>query len=58
MPKKLNHLLPIGLLMLACGLLLNNWAHGHVMNFSAGFLIGLSLVFMVTGFVKQTRAKN
>jgi hypothetical protein len=48
MPQdKLNRLLPVGLVMPAAGLLFRNFAHGHFSNFGAGFMIGISLVFMI-----------
>jgi hypothetical protein len=56
MPQdKLNRLLPVGLVMLATGLFLRNFAHGHFSNFGAGILIGMSLVFMIAGFVRLSR---
>lgn len=56
--NKLNHLLPIGLLFLASGLILHNFAHGRAVNFSAGFLIGMSLVFMIVGFLRLLRSTH
>ncbi|HEX3820130.1 MAG TPA: hypothetical protein VHW45_07350 [Candidatus Sulfotelmatobacter sp.] len=56
--KKLSRLLPIGLVLLAAGLVLHNFLHSRVVNFSAGLLIGMSLVFMIAGFVRQSRFPN
>jgi hypothetical protein len=56
--NKLGRLLPLGLLMLAAGLILRNWTHGRYSDFSAGFLIGISIVFMLAGFMKHSRASN
>jgi hypothetical protein len=56
MPQnKLNRFLPAGLVMLAAGLLFRNFGHGHSSNFGAGVLIGMSLVFMISGFVRLSR---
>lgn len=52
--RKLNRLLPIGLLMLATGLLLHNWMHGRYTEFAGGFLIGMAAVFMIAGFVAHS----
>jgi hypothetical protein len=52
---KLNRLLPVGLVMLATGLILRNFAQGRFSNFGAGLLIGMSLVFMIAGFVRLSR---
>lgn len=52
---KLNRLFPVGLLMLASGLILHNWMHGRYWDFAAGFLIGLSIIFVIVGFVGRSR---
>lgn len=44
--------------MLAAGLVLHNWTHGRYTEFTAGFLIGMSIVFMIAGFVWQSRASS
>jgi len=44
--------------MLAAGLLLHNWTHGRYTEFTAGFLIGMSLVFMIAGFVRHSPASS
>jgi hypothetical protein len=51
--RKLSRLLPIGVLMLAAGLMLHNFVHGRYTEFTAGFLIGMSAVFMIAGFISQ-----
>jgi hypothetical protein len=48
-------LLPVGLILLAAGLILHNWISGARAEFPAGFLIGMSIVFMVAGFLKRSR---
>jgi len=53
--RKLNRLLPIGLLMLATGLVLHNWVHGRYTDFVGGFLIGMAAIFMIAGFVGHSR---
>jgi hypothetical protein len=52
---KVRRLIPIGLLMLSCGLILNNWTHTKYSHFAGGFLIGMAIVFMIAGMVKQRR---
>lgn len=49
--SKLPRMLPVGTLMLAIGLILHNFTHGRNMEFAAGFLIGMSAVFMIAGFL-------
>lgn len=53
--RKLSRLLPIGVLMLAAGLILHNFLHGRYTEFTAGFLIGMSAVFMIAGFLGQRK---
>lgn len=55
-PAKLNRLLPVGLIMLAVGLMLHNWIRNGRTDFVAGLLIGMSLVFMIAGFLKRPGA--
>jgi hypothetical protein len=56
--RRLHSFFPVGTLMLAAGLVLHNWTHGRHTEFIAGFLIGMSVVFMIAGFVKQSGASN
>lgn len=56
--RKLSRLFPIGVLMLAAGLMLHNFLHGRYTEFTGGFLIGMSAVFMIAGFFSQTRMKT
>lgn len=53
--RKLNRLLPIALLMLAAGLSLRIFMHARHSEFVSGFLIGMSLVFMIAGLASQSR---
>jgi len=54
--NKLGRLVPSGLLMLAAGLVLHNFMHARYSEFASGFLIGMSLVFMIAGFVGRQRS--
>ncbi len=53
--SKLPRLLPLGTLMFAVGLTLHNFTHGRYIEFAAGFLIGMSLVFMIAGTLGRSR---
>ena len=53
--SQLNRLLPIGLLMLGAGLLLHIWMPGDYAESASGFLLGISAVFIVFGFLRQKR---
>ena len=52
---KASRLIPIGSLMLSCGLILNNWTHTKYSHFAGGFLLGMAIVFLIAGLVKQRR---
>lgn len=56
--RKWNRLVPTGLLMLAGGLLLHNFEHSRHLEFLAGFLIGMSIVFVILGFLKQSHVSR
>jgi hypothetical protein len=53
-----HRLFPIGTFMLAAGLVLHIWTHGRYTEFTAGFLIGMSIVFMIAAFVRHSRVSN
>jgi hypothetical protein len=46
-----------GSLALALGLGLRNWAHGSHAHFAVGFFLGLSVVLLIGGFVRQSRER-
>jgi uncharacterized membrane protein YccC len=49
----LGRLFPVGVLMLSGGLLLHNFLHARSIEFAAGFLIGMSIVFLIAKSVKR-----
>ena len=56
--KKLSRLLPVGVLMLASGLLLHNFVHLPKTEFIAGLLIGMSAVFMIAAWIGRLGADS
>ena len=56
MKRHVNVPTPIGLVFLCAGILLGNWPLGDASHFAASFLIGLSVLFVIAGFVKQSKA--
>ena len=54
--RKISQLVPLGVVLLASGLLLHNWMHGDYADSISGFLIGVSLVFIGFGFARMKRA--
>lgn len=53
--RDMTRLLPIGLVLSASGLLLHNWMYGDYAESISGFLIGISLVFVIVGFMGHRR---
>jgi hypothetical protein len=54
--RGMNVFIRVGLLALAAGLLVRLFAHANYSEFGGGFLIGLSLVFILFGMVRRSRA--
>ena len=52
---KFNRLIPLGLLMLAGGLVLHTFMRARYFEFAGSVLIGMSLVFLAAGFVRPRR---
>jgi hypothetical protein len=44
-----------GSLALAAGLGLRLWTHGNFSHFATGFLLGMSIAFLIYGFARQSR---
>jgi hypothetical protein len=51
----MNILIPVGLLALVAGILLRLFTHARYTEFASGFLMGLSIVFIIAGVVRQSR---
>jgi hypothetical protein len=51
--QRIHILTPVGLLALAAGILLRFFTHANHTEFAGGFLIGLSIVFMIAGLMKR-----
>jgi hypothetical protein len=58
MQRKVNILTRVGLLAFAAGCLVRLFLHANYSEFTAGFLIGLGVVLMIGGLVKQSRGRG
>jgi hypothetical protein len=56
-PRKFSVLTRVGLLAFAVGALVRLFLHANYSDFTAGFLIGLGIVLMIGGLVRQSRAR-
>ena len=56
--KNLDRLFPVGALMLSGGLLLQDFLHAHSTESATGFLIGMSIVFLIAPSVKRFNQSN
>ena len=54
--RKISFLIRVGLFALAAGILVRLYTHSNYSEFAAGFLMGLSLVLMIAGLVRQKRS--
>jgi hypothetical protein len=48
----------IGLVAFVIGSGLRLWGQGNYAHFAAGFLIGIAIVLLIGGVIKQRRRKN
>jgi hypothetical protein len=58
MRRSLNLLTRLGLFAFVAGLLVRIFSHASYSEFTAGFLIGLGVVLMIGGLVKQSRGRR
>ncbi len=56
--RGINVLMRVGLLAFAAGSLVRLFLHFSYADFTAGFLIGLGVVLMIGGLVKQPRGRR
>ncbi len=52
--RKINPLVPIGLLSLSTSIIVQRLAHMHFTDFTSGLLLGASLGLMFFGLIKQS----
>ncbi|HTC48914.1 MAG TPA: hypothetical protein VK722_16440 [Candidatus Aquilonibacter sp.] len=55
--RRIGIFVPVGLFALATGTLLRLYTHANYTEFAAGFLIGISLVLIIAGFVRLKRKR-
>ena len=53
---RLSRFVPVGLLVLVAGIFLQHFTHERYSDFAGGFLMGMSLVFLIYGLVKTKGA--
>jgi hypothetical protein len=51
--RNIRVFIPVGLFALAAGILLHLFTHAKYSEFAGGFLVGLSMVFIIAGVVKR-----
>jgi uncharacterized membrane protein YfcA len=56
--RKVNFLVPVGMLGIAAGIILARYTHANYSDFAGGFLMGVSLVFMIFGLAKQMKGQS
>jgi len=56
--SRMNLSTQIGLVAFVIGSGLRLWGQGNYAHFAAGFLIGIAIVLLIGGVIKQRRRKN
>jgi hypothetical protein len=55
---KISRFVPVGLLALVAGILLQHFTHGRYSDFAGGFLMGMALVFLIFGFAQKVKGQG
>jgi hypothetical protein len=53
--RRTNPLISIGLLLMSLALIWHNFVHVHFSEFAFGLLMGVSIVLMIFGLIRQRR---
>lgn len=56
--RKINRLVPVGLLLLMAGIFLQHFTHERYSDFAGGFLMGVALVFLIFGFAQKVKSQS
>jgi hypothetical protein len=54
--RRLSRFVSVGLLVLVAGIFLHHFTHQRYSGFAGGFLLGMSLVFLIYGLVQTKGA--
>jgi hypothetical protein len=56
--RKINRLVPVGLLLLMAGIFLQHFTHERYSDFAGGFLMGVALVVLIFGLAQKTKSEG
>jgi hypothetical protein len=56
--RKINRFVPVGLLLLMAGILLQHFTHERYSDFAGGFLMGVALVFLIFGLAQKMKSEG
>jgi uncharacterized membrane protein YhaH (DUF805 family) len=56
--RRVSPFVPVGLLALVAGILLQQFTHGRYSHFAVGFLMGVSIVLLIFGVAQQTKGET
>ncbi|MGA8212190.1 MAG: hypothetical protein WB799_01250 [Candidatus Sulfotelmatobacter sp.] len=56
--SRISPFVPVGLLALVAGIFLQHFTHGRYSDFAGGFLMGMSLVFLIFGVAQKMKGET
>jgi hypothetical protein len=55
---RISPFVPVGLLALVAGIFLQHFTHERYSDFAGGFLMGMSLVFLIFGVAQKMKSET
>jgi uncharacterized membrane protein len=56
--RKISPFVPVGLIALMAGIVLQHFTHERYSDFAGGFLMGMGLVFLIFGYVQKVKSQG
>ncbi len=56
--RKISPFVPVGLIALLAGIVLQHFTHERYSDFAGGFLMGMGLVFLIFGYVQKVKSQG
>jgi len=56
--RKISPLVPVGLIALVAGIVLQHFTHERYSDFAGGFLMGMGLVFLIVGYAQKMKSQG
>jgi hypothetical protein len=56
--RKISPFVPVGLIALVGGIVLQHFTHERYSDFAGGFLMGMALVFLIFGYAQKVKSQG